>query len=185
MCALELEALSQLCDRFEGWAAGIRLAGLVLRGEGERAWLSPDHVGDATYVVDYLRSEWTGRLSPDDRQFLCEAACLDRFTGEMCDEILGRTQSLAQLRRMHREELLVLPLDQRDEWFRMHPLLTRWLSSDLRGDRPGSVASDPPPPPPSGGREHGDIDLAFEHAMATRRPGRGRGARGRARLHAT
>ena len=26
---LELEALTQLCDRFEGWAAGIRLAGLV------------------------------------------------------------------------------------------------------------------------------------------------------------
>ena len=37
-----------------------------------------------------------------------------------------------QLRHMHREELLLLPLDQRDEWFRMHPLLARWLSSELQ-----------------------------------------------------
>ena len=135
----------------------------------------PDHVGDATFVVDYLRSEWTGQLSPEDRQFLCEVACLQRFTGEMCDEILGRTQSLARLRRMHREELLVLPLDQRDEWFRMHPLLTRWLSADLQETDPerwrtihaaaaGLVA---------GARRHRPR-LRARHRQ--RRPGRGRGA---------
>ena len=164
--ALELEALSQLCDRFEGWAAGLRLAGLALRGEGERSWLSPDHVGDATYIVDYLRTEWTGQLSPDDRQLLCEAACLQRFTGEMCDEVLGRQHSLADLRRMHRDELLVLPLDQRDEWFRMHPILTRWLSADLREtdpDRWRSIHRSAA----AWWAQHGDIDLAFEHALAT------------------
>ena len=163
---LELDALSQLCDRFEGWAAGLRLAGLALRGEGERSWLSPDQVGDATYIVDYLRSEWTGQLSPADRQLLCEAACLQRFTGEMCDQVLGRTQSAVDLRRMHREELLVFPLDQRDEWFRMHPILTRWLSADLQETDPDrwraihTAAAD-------WWAQHGDVDLAFEHAMAT------------------
>jgi LuxR family transcriptional regulator, maltose regulon positive regulatory protein len=163
---LELDPLTQLCDRFEGWAAGIRLAGLALQGEGEPAWLSPGHVGDATYVVDYLRSEWTGQLSPEDKRFLCEAACLDRFTGEMCDEILGRTQSLATLRHMHREELLLLPLDQRDEWFRMHPLLTRWLSADLEAtDRHRwreihHAAA-------TWWVQHGDVDLAIEHTLLT------------------
>jgi LuxR family maltose regulon positive regulatory protein len=163
---LELEALSQLCDRFEGWAAGLRLAGLALRGEGERSWMSPDHVGDATYIVDYLRSEWTGQLSAEDRQFLGEVACLQRFTGDMCDEVLGRTQSVADLRRMHRDELLVLPLDQRDEWFRMHPILTRWLSADLQETDPDRWRSIHAAAADWWG-QHGDIDLAFEHALAT------------------
>ena len=30
----------------------------------------------------------------------------------------------------------MLPLDQRDEWFRMHPLLTGWLSADLEETDP-------------------------------------------------
>ena len=163
---LELEGLTRLCDRFEGWAAGIRLAGLALRGDGAPAWLMPDQVGDATFVVDFLRSEWTGQLSLDHRRFLCEAACLDRFTGEMCDEILGRRHSVATLRHLHREELLLLPLDQRDEWFRMHPLLARWLSSELEStdrDRWREIHQ-------AASRwweARGDVDLAIEHTLVT------------------
>ena len=146
-------------------------------------WLSPDHVGDATFVVDYLRSEWTGQLSAEDRQFLGEAACLAPLHRARCaTRSSGAPDRSPQLRRMHREELLVLPLDQRDEWFRMHPLLTRWLSSELQEIRPGPVARRSTP---LGGRwwaEHGDIDLAFEHAIAMQRPGARRGAGRRARL---
>ena len=161
---LNLEALTQVCDRFEGWAAGLRLAGLALKGAGERSWMLPDQVGDTTYVVDYLRSEWTGKLSPDDRQLLCEVACLNRFTGAMCDEVLGRAGSLAHLRRIHRDELLVLPLDQRDEWFRMHPLLTRWLSADL-AETDRERWADIHRAAAAWWTEHGDIDLAVEHAV--------------------
>ena len=67
---------------------------------------------------------------------------------------------------MHREELLVLPLDQRDEWFRMHPLLTRWLSADLEETDPERWRAIHAAAP-AWWAQHGDIDLAFEHAMAT------------------
>ena len=162
---LELDALSRLCDRFEGWVAGLLLAGQALKGKGDHTWMSADHVGDTAFVIDYLRSEWTGDLSKDDRKFLSEAACLQRFTGEMCDQVLGRTRSHARLRRIHHDQLLVLPLDQRDVWFRMHPLLTRWLSSDLQEADPDrwreihASAS-------AWWADHGDVDLALEHAMA-------------------
>ena len=90
-------------------------------------------LADAAFVVDYLRSEWAGRLPPDEMDFLTEAACLERFTGAMCDRILGRLGSGPLLRRMHRADMVVTSLDSRDEWYRMHPLLARWLSSELRG----------------------------------------------------
>ncbi len=124
--------LAALTERFEGWPAGLRLAGLVLL-DGRRALpTAPAHVDDSDFIVDYLRAEWTGRLPADDLAFLREAAVLERFTGELCDDVLGRRGSASRLRRLHHDQLVVLPLDRRDEWFRMHPLLARWLAQDLR-----------------------------------------------------
>ncbi len=126
------DELAALTERFEGWPAGLRLAGLVLLDGRGGLPTSPAHVDDSDFVVDYLRAEWTGRLPAEDLAFLREAALLERFTGEICDRVLGRRGSAARLRRLHRDELVVLPLDRRDEWFRMHPLLVRWLTQDLR-----------------------------------------------------
>ena len=163
---LEPDALAELSDRFEGWPAGIRLAGLVLRADGTTTWLAPARAGDASYVIDYLRTEWTGQLPPDDLVFLRELACLERFSAEMCDGVLGRAGSMNELRRLHRNELLVLPLDRRDEWFRMHSVLAGWLSADLRDtdvERWREIHSSAS----AWWAGRGDIDLAVDHAFAT------------------
>ena len=164
---------------------GIRLAGLVLRA----AKASPPGCRPTTSATPPTSSTTSGRSGPgssrpSDQPFLCEAACLDRFTGEMCDQILGRTGSLPQLRHMHREELLLLPLDQRDEWFRMHPLLARWLSSELQETDPDRWR-EIHRRRPDGGREHGDIDLAVRarHHRADLAAGGGAGRRARLHLH--
>jgi LuxR family maltose regulon positive regulatory protein len=119
--------VAELLHTLEGWPAGVRLAGQALRS-GAPLGRVDDHVS----IVDYLRGEWVGQLSDDDRTFLREVACLGRFTGEMCDAVLERTGSGELLRRLHRDQVVVLALDQRDEWFRMHGLLIRWLSAELR-----------------------------------------------------
>jgi LuxR family transcriptional regulator, maltose regulon positive regulatory protein len=160
------DQLAELTGHFEGWPAGLRLTALVMQAGGRPLPASaPELAGDSTYVVDYLRSEWVGFLPREDLRFLSEVACLERVTGEMCDEVLGHAGSAATLRRLHRSEDLVLPLDRRDKWFRMHPLLTRWLSSELKEANPERWrevhlrAS-------AWWEERGDVDLAFEHARA-------------------
>jgi LuxR family maltose regulon positive regulatory protein len=162
--APEPDHLTALGDRFEGWPAGLRLAALSLRSGNLSSWASSDRAGDPSYVVDYLRAEWTGQLDAERLRFLREVACLERCTGEMCDTVLGRTGSAALLRRLHRDELLLLPLDQRDEWFKMHPLLARWLSSDLKEADP-TRWRDLHLRAAHWWAVQGDIDLAFDHAM--------------------
>lgn len=144
----------------EGWPAGVRLAGQVLRSGAPLG-----HINDHVSLVDYLRGEWVGQLSEDDRTFLREIACLRRFTGELCDEVLERAGSGELLRRLHRDQVIVFALDQRDEWFRMHGLLTRWLSAELRRADPRrwtrihvSAAHHL--------ERRGEIDRAVEHARA-------------------
>lgn len=152
-----------IIDRFAGWPAGLRLAGLVVKAGHDIPLSTLDDLGDATFVTDYLRSEWTSSVDDDDLTLLQGAACLGRFTGEICDDILGRTGSAMSLRRLQHDEQLVLPLDQRDTWYRMHPVFSRWLETELR-------RADP-----QGWRKvhrsasqwweaAGDIDLAYDHA---------------------
>lgn len=156
--APDSDALTPVLGRFAGWPAGLRLAGMVISAGGEVG-----EAGDARLVTDYLRSEWIATLAPDDADFLRGAACLGRFRGDLCDDALDTTGSSARLRRLQREAQLVLPLDQRDEWFRMHPVLAQWLESELRETAPerwreihrsASQAAE----------TAGDIDVALRHA---------------------
>ena len=161
---LDLTALAALAQEFEGWPAGLRLAALAMWARGDHGDGHSGLLGGADYVVDYLGTEWLAVLDPDDRQLLFELACLGRFTNEMSDTVLGRQGSSVAIRRLKSEQLLrLVPFDRSDRWYRMHPILASWLSSQLRElDR-------------ARWREiqlgvsgwwvdAGDIDLAIEHA---------------------
>lgn len=158
----ESSVVASVVSRYAGWPAGLRLAGMVINAGG--AADADGELDGARFVTDYLRSEWTAALAPDDAAFLRGAACLGRFRGDLCDDVLGTTGSAARLRRLQREAQLVLPLDQRDNWFRMHPVLAQWLETELRDDSPdrwreihrnaARVAE-----------ASGDIDVSFRHAQ--------------------
>ena len=159
-------AIVGITDEFEGWAAGLRLAGVVMARQHRPDRSDPavvERLGDVTDVTDYLADEWIEGLGADERHFLTEAGCLRRFTGEMCDSLLGRRDSAATLRALAHAGVPVLPLDQYGDWYRMHSLLARWLSSDLRNRdrarwREIHIAA------AQWWEREGDIDLAIEHA---------------------
>lgn len=155
--------VARLAEHFEGWPAGLRLAGQALARSDSEAPVGVAEVAADGFVRAYLRAEWEGHLSDDDTRFLREAACLRRFTAEMCDTVLERPDSGVRLERLHRDELLVMPLDQRAQWHRMHPLLAGHLEAELQDrDRPRwreihvNAAR--------WWEQHGDIDLALDHA---------------------
>ncbi len=160
---LDEPALMEISDQFEGWAAGLRLAGVVLAKKDRSDPLLIERLGDITDVTDYLATEWIAGLDARDRQFLLEAGCLRRFTGEMCDSVLGRNDSAATLRRLGRAGTPVLPLDEYGDWYRMHSLLARWLAADLR-DRDRERWREIHVAAAHWWEAEGDVDLAIQHA---------------------
>jgi len=95
---------------------------------------------------------------------LMELGCLGRFSGDSCEEILGISDAAATLRRLCREEVVLFALDQHGDWYRLHPLLRRWLCSRLRSQNRGrwseiQVAA------ARWWERQGDADLAIEHAV--------------------
>ena len=141
--ALEAGHVASLVRRTEGWPVGLRLAGLALLGEPDLAAAVAAFTGEDRYVADYLREEWMRGLSSEEADFLLQVSCLGWFSGALCDDVLERVGSARMLERLHANALLVIPLDRRHEWFRMHHLLAEFLHEELRRDRrrPGADAA--------------------------------------------
>src|SRR5215472_13081344 len=83
-------AVAALVARTEGWAAGLQLAGLSLRGQADAARFVAAFTGSHRFVLDYLTDEVLERQGGQVREFLLETSVLDRLSGELCDAVTGR-----------------------------------------------------------------------------------------------
>ena len=158
------EQLETLVQRTEGWPAALHLAGLALRDETDLGEAIARFAGDDRFVVDYMREEFLESAGRRQLDFLRRASILDRLSGDLCDAVLERRGSATQLRELSRTNMLLTPLDRRDEWFRFHPLFREMLRAELRRTEPEEEAgldrraSD-------WWAGHGDWDRAIRHAV--------------------
>ena len=128
-----------LAARTEGWAAGLQLAGLSLRGQTDVDGFVAAFTGSHRYVLDYLAEEVLERQPGRVREFLLETSVLERLSGELCDAVTGRPGSQALLEQVERAGLFVVPLDEVRGWWRYHHLFADLLRARLQAEQPGRV----------------------------------------------
>ncbi len=128
--------VSTLVERTEGWPAGLYLASVAMTVGSPDPATEFELRGDNRLVGDYLRDEVLGRLSPHDASFLRRASILESMSGGVCDATLDVTGSAALLESFEDRNLLVVPLDERREWYRLHRLLGELLRSELHRHEP-------------------------------------------------
>jgi LuxR family transcriptional regulator, maltose regulon positive regulatory protein len=137
---LSVEEVAALESRTEGWIAGLQLAALSMRGRQDVAGFIQAFAGDNRYVVDYLVEEVLQRQPEPVRNFLLQTSILDRLCGALCDAVTNQTESSATLDRLERNNLFVIPLDDRRHWFRYHHLFADLLHTHLLAQWPDQVA---------------------------------------------
>ena len=155
-------------DETEGWPVGVRLAGVAAleahrQDEVDRAgpWLS----GRELAVSEFLGSEWLLDLTDDEREFLTWVSPLERLTAPVCDAVRGRHDSGEVLHRLFRDRMLLIPLDRRQDTYRMHGLLREALGAELERTDPDAVRSTHVRAS-TYYESSGDIDRAIRHAVA-------------------
>ena len=161
---LDDASLATLLDRTEGWAAGVYLAGLSLRSEADPAAAIDRFAGDDRNLSEYLASEVLAQLDSADREFLVGTAVLHSLDGELCDAVLDRSGSAAQLDELARTNQFLIPLDQRAGRYRYHHLFREWLLLELGRSGPDAIAG----AHRRAARSHlarGDVTTAVEHAL--------------------
>ncbi|HYB46634.1 MAG TPA: hypothetical protein VED20_04645 [Streptosporangiaceae bacterium] len=138
--ALPDASVVALAARTEGWAAGLRLAALSLRGQDDAAAFVAAFTGSHRYVLDYLAEEVLDRQSGQVREFLLETSVLERLSGPLCDAVTGRDGSQVLLERAERAGLFLVPLDEVRGWWRYHHLFADLLRARLQEEQPGRAA---------------------------------------------
>jgi LuxR family transcriptional regulator, maltose regulon positive regulatory protein len=131
------EELDEVLGRTEGWAAGIRLAGLSLRATGTR----PGRVANATRELSaYLEAECLTALTPDQRTFLRRTSILGQLSGPVCDAVLERHDSGRVLGSLEGANVFLVALDRRRESFRCHRAVQEQLRRELAEQEPRLAA---------------------------------------------
>ena len=129
-----------LVDRTEGWPLALYLAALARRGRHRTTALSELVAGDSRMMVEYFSDVVLDGLDPHISSFLRHVAPLARFSGRLCDDVLRREGSAVLLEELHRRNLLVVALDERRQWYRLHHLLAEHLTTEFERREPEALA---------------------------------------------
>src|SRR5689334_910281 len=132
-------AVAALTARTEGWAAGLQLAALSIRGQRDVDGFVAAFTGSHRFVLDYLTEEVLEHQPEPLRDFLLETSVLQRLSGPLCDAVTARTGSQALLEQVERAGLFLLPLDEVRGWWRYHQLFADLLRARLE-QQPGRAA---------------------------------------------
>ncbi|MET9269468.1 LuxR C-terminal-related transcriptional regulator [Kribbella sp. NPDC003557] len=122
--------------RTEGWAAGLQMAALSLRGVPDVAGFIDAFTGSHRFVIDYLADEVLARQPAAVRDFLLRTAVLDRLTGPLCDAVTGRSGSAQVLDELDRGNVFLVALDPDRVWYRYHHLFRDVLRARLLAEHP-------------------------------------------------
>lgn len=126
------DQLAVVVDETEGWAAGLRLAALSLEGADDLAGAVRELAGDLRTVADYFAEEVLSAQDPETTRFLLDTCMVRRISGELADALTGRHDGSDMLARLERDNLFVVALDSRREWYRYHQLFGDLLRHQLR-----------------------------------------------------
>jgi LuxR family maltose regulon positive regulatory protein len=130
---------SAILDQTEGWAAGLQLAGLALRGSLSSGTTAAPVRADERHLFDYFTAEVFPSLAPAHRDLLVRAAPLELLSGSLCDAALDVRGSAAVLAELERADLFVVALDPQREWYRCHRLLRNALGWSLDAEPDGGT----------------------------------------------
>ncbi len=144
----------------EGWPVGVYLTAIT-NDPHSADGAPPAGVGA---IHSYLREQMIGSLSEDEQSVVGEWSILRHLNASLCDRVSDRTDSAAHLKHLAETNLLLMPLDPNDDWYRFHDLLRDALHREFAG-RPAEEQSLAHLRAMEWWLEKGDTQQAIGHAI--------------------
>ncbi|MCA9988590.1 MAG: hypothetical protein KDE59_29995, partial [Anaerolineales bacterium] len=163
---LPAEDIAALETRTEGWIAGLQLAALSMQGRNDIADFLKAFTGSHAYIIDYLAEEALHRQPDNVQTFLFQTSTLERMSGPLCDAVTGRDDSQAVLEKLQQNNLFIVALDDRRDWYRYHHLFAEVLRQGLHRSFTAEAVADLHRRASSWHQQAGLIGAAVHHALA-------------------
>ena len=165
------ETAVSLEEQTGGWIAILRLAALSLRNTSDSAAIMEQlHRYSDNLIQSYLVEEVLAQLAPAVQELLVKASMLEQFCVELCAAIMGSDTSYEQmqatLKWLERSNLFLIPLDERQGWYRFHHLFRPLLQQRLQEKSSTEELATLHRRASAWYAEHALINEAIEHAFA-------------------
>ncbi|MEM0929807.1 MAG: LuxR C-terminal-related transcriptional regulator [Pseudomonadota bacterium] len=128
-----LQALADVVDReeadaihhlTEGWPVAVQLARVQKRTRPSDPILSGV---DGGLVASYLTEQILSTLDQDTQDLLLAVAFLDRFNPDLTNCVLQSSDAWARMNGLSSFAALIVPLDTKGAWYRLHHLFAEYL----------------------------------------------------------
>jgi len=136
--ALSDEPLERLTELNEGWAAGLRMAALLLQEEPDPEQFVKKFAAEDSAIADYLIEEVLKNQPARYRELLLKTSILDQVSASMAVELTGDEKAGEALGALARAHAFVEPVG--NGWYRFHSLFAEVLRLKLRFEHPRQVA---------------------------------------------
>ena len=125
------EDLNALNIKTEGWAAGLKMATVAMRGRKDVSQFISSFTGSQRYIMDYLLEEVLKRQPDEVSQFLLATSILEKMSASLCDYLTGLSNGHEMLLRLEQSNLFIVPLDDSRKWYRYHHLFNDLIRHQL------------------------------------------------------
>ncbi|MBK8464214.1 MAG: hypothetical protein IPL32_00145 [Chloracidobacterium sp.] len=132
---LRSDDIAVLMERTEGWITGLQLSALSLQGKEDKSEFIKSFAGDNRFVLGYLLDEVLHLQSEQVQNFLLLTSVLGRFNVELCNTLTLNDDGHEIIEHLHRSNLFLIPLDNKNNWFRYHHLFADLLRVKLKQQR--------------------------------------------------
>jgi LuxR family maltose regulon positive regulatory protein len=136
---LTADAVENLTERTEGWAAGLRLAAISLATHPDPDLFVKELMAEDSALTCYLVDEVLDVQPPQVREVLLCASILEHVSGAAAVELTGVDRAAGILADLARSNALVQPIGS--GWYRYHTLFAEMLRLRLRYEYPDRVAA--------------------------------------------
>lgn len=129
--------VQKLIERTEGWPVAVQLMRLSLMQEHRRTDAVSDLSGRSDTLVNYFNEVVFRDLDAETKDVLLRTCILERFDGDLINQILGRADGWRIVESLVSRGLFVMVAENNPSRYRYHPIFAEFLRERLRRERPG------------------------------------------------
>jgi LuxR family maltose regulon positive regulatory protein len=132
--------ISLLKQKTEGWATGLRLAMMHISYHFKNEKDIEKHLNGINFSETYFIEEVLNHLDSITVEFLLKTSILNKFCPSLTAQLLSQSDnkfdSKEIIKRLKKENLFIINLDEENNWYRYHHLFLSLLRKELKNRYP-------------------------------------------------
>lgn len=128
--SLSEEKCKLINNETEGWIAAMQIFALMMKNIDENSFDKYIN-GNKNFIFNYIAEEVFSNLHESIKKFLVLTSVFDQFSFEVCNYVLGISNSQEIITEILDSNLFIISIDDEKKWFRYQNLFRGFLKSHL------------------------------------------------------